>query len=84
MASSQTVVTSQKHLKHRGNGGHGLSGAAQEPQAMGDPPLADAMSQAISEAAYYRAESRGFEPGHEMEDWVEAEREVVAARGADH
>jgi len=27
----------------------------------------------IAEAAYYRAEERGFEPGHDLEDWLEAE-----------
>jgi hypothetical protein len=31
----------------------------------------------IAEAAYYRAKERGFEPGHELEDWVEAESEVM-------
>ena len=39
----------------------------------------------ISEAAYYRAKQRGFEPGHELEDWIQAEEEVmrrVAPRGA--
>ena len=30
----------------------------------------------ISDAAYYRAQRRGFEPGHEREDWLEAEREI--------
>lgn len=30
----------------------------------------------ISEAAYWRAERRGFEPGHEVEDWLAAEAEV--------
>jgi hypothetical protein len=32
----------------------------------------------ISEAAYYRAVSRGFEPGHELEDWLAAEAEIDA------
>lgn len=27
----------------------------------------------ISEAAYYKAEQRSFEPGHEKRDWFEAE-----------
>lgn len=31
----------------------------------------------IAELAYYKAEQRGFEPGHEMEDWLEAERELT-------
>jgi hypothetical protein len=30
----------------------------------------------ISEAAYYRSQHRGFEPGHEDDDWLEAEREL--------
>ena len=30
----------------------------------------------VAEAAYYRAERRGFAPGNEMEDWLQAETEV--------
>ena len=30
----------------------------------------------IAEAAYYRAEQRGFAPGNEMSDWLEAEADV--------
>jgi hypothetical protein len=32
----------------------------------------------IAEAAYLRAERRGFVPGHETEDWLAAEVEVDA------
>jgi hypothetical protein len=32
----------------------------------------------IAEAAYYYAEKRGFEPGHELEDWLEAEAGIDA------
>lgn len=35
----------------------------------------------IEEAAYYRAKQRGFEPGHELEDWVQAESEVMRRNG---
>lgn len=34
--------------------------------------------QLIAEAAFHRAEARGFEPGHEIEDWLAAEAEVNA------
>jgi hypothetical protein len=34
----------------------------------------------ISELAYKRAEQRGFAPGGEQDDWMEAEREVDAGR----
>jgi hypothetical protein len=30
----------------------------------------------IAQAAYFRAQRRGFEPGHELEDWQMAEAEV--------
>ncbi len=33
----------------------------------------------ISEAAYYLAEQRGFSPGDEMEDWLQAESQVNAS-----
>jgi hypothetical protein len=32
----------------------------------------------ISQAAYYRAEKRGFSPGLEADDWLQAEAEVMA------
>jgi hypothetical protein len=38
------------------------------------------LRQAIAEAAYYKAERRGFAPGGEVEDWLEAERELRAAQ----
>jgi hypothetical protein len=31
----------------------------------------------IAELAYFKAESRGFAPGHELEDWLEAEGEFL-------
>jgi hypothetical protein len=30
----------------------------------------------VAANAYHRAEKRGFEPGHELDDWLEAEREI--------
>lgn len=32
----------------------------------------------IAEAAYLRAERRGFSPGYEIEDWLAAEKEIDA------
>ena len=32
----------------------------------------------IAEAAYYRAQKRGFAPGADLEDWFAAEREIDA------
>jgi Protein of unknown function (DUF2934) len=47
------------------------------------PSFSDNREQRIAEAAYWRAERRGFKPGHELEDWLEAEREVDTQRGGD-
>jgi hypothetical protein len=33
----------------------------------------------IEEAAYFKAEHRGFVPGHELEDWMEAQQEIDEA-----
>jgi len=33
----------------------------------------------VAEAAYHIAERRGFAPGHEVEDWLHAEKEIDAA-----
>ena len=30
----------------------------------------------IAVAAYHKAEKRGFAPGHELNDWAEAEKEI--------
>jgi DUF2934 family protein len=35
----------------------------------------------IARAAYFRAEKRGFAPGGELQDWVEAEAEVMRLTG---
>jgi hypothetical protein len=36
----------------------------------------DGREQMIREAAYLKAARRGFEPGHELEDWLAAEQEL--------
>jgi len=40
------------------------------------PSLSENREARIAERAYWRAERRGFEPGHELEDWLHAEREI--------
>lgn len=48
-----------------------------DPESGGSPGLREAERRhMIAEAAYYRAERRGFEPGLDEEDWLEAEREI--------
>lgn len=35
----------------------------------------------VAQAAYFRAEKRGFAPGCELQDWIEAEAEVLRLIG---
>jgi hypothetical protein len=46
--------------------------------AAASPPDVSGM---IAMAAYYLAERRSFTPGHEMEDWLEAEKQIKALLG---
>lgn len=46
------------------------------PRSAAAPVSADERHRMIASAAYFRAESRGFAPGAELEDWLDAEREV--------
>jgi hypothetical protein len=32
----------------------------------------------IALSAYYKAEARGYQPGHELQDWLEAEAEFIS------
>ena len=40
-------------------------------------PSAAEIYEMIAQAAYYRAEKRGFTPGLEADDWLQAETEVT-------
>ena len=43
------------------------------------PELAGLRQQRIAERAYARAEGRGFAGNQDLDDWLEAEREIDAA-----
>lgn len=69
------------------------SNRARPDKRMGNAPLyapggAEVLRESlIRTAAYFRAEHRGFAPGRELEDWLEAEREIdhwIETRGAPH
>ena len=49
------------------------------PVAAMQRPQAD-MTAMIATAAYYLAAERNFTPGHELDDWLEAERRVHSNR----
>jgi hypothetical protein len=43
-------------------------------------PLPDPFEEAIRRRAYERYEERGKQDGQELDDWLEAEREVLEAK----
>ena len=43
------------------------------------PAKPEGRMQRIAVAAYYRSEQRGFLPGGELEDWLEAEKQIDAS-----
>ena len=47
-----------------------------DPEESGNTLKSEDLDARIAELAYLKAESRGFEPGHELEDWLEAEQEL--------
>lgn len=49
------------------------------PNSGSQPVNADVRRLMIAEAAYFMSEQRGFGAGHEIEDWLLAERQVDAA-----
>lgn len=49
-----------------------------KPRPATPEPAESDLQRLIAEAAYYRAQSRGFEPGGEMQDWLAAESEILA------
>lgn len=62
-------------------------GTARQTRESGEPdiaPAADAIprEQLIAVAAYFRAEQRGFAPGNEMSDWLDAEADVGKMLGS--
>lgn len=62
----------------RADGRGVAAGARTSPQAAAPAPYIEPGQRRamIAEAAYYRAERRGFEPGRELEDWYLAEVEI--------
>ena len=52
----------------------------QSPQQQQSDTSGEALRERVREAAYYRAQQRGFSPGYEIEDWLAAEAEIRKAQ----
>ena len=72
MAHVYTLAAEKAH-------GHSLTFATRQVTQKAQPPVAVGSTERhhrINEVAYLRAERRGFPPGCELQDWLEAEAEV--------
>jgi len=74
---TRSETTSKTKGKGPGGQTRGANKSVQSSSAGYDCPR----EQMIAEAAYFRAEERGFVPGHEMSDWLQAEADVEALTG---
>ena len=62
----------------------GASVPLEQPRIASKPaqaPVGEIRYRWIAHAAYLRAEKRGFAPGHEIDDWLAAEADFLAAHG---
>jgi len=60
------------------NGKMGEHNPAAATRTTSEQLAAEQRQQLIAEAAYFIAERRGFAPGNEFDDWLQAEAEVEA------
>jgi hypothetical protein len=75
-----SAIESSRIVLHRGRetADNRLEARAASEEGSRLPPTAQQRQQMIAVAAYHRAQRRNFDPGHELEDWLEAEAEVDA------
>jgi hypothetical protein len=59
----------------------GLIAAAAAQPAQRQPTDPETKWLMVAEAAYYRAEKRGFAPGGDLQDWLEAEAQMETVLG---
>ncbi len=79
MGTVSTTVAAQRGSPPRPKSADGLTAQANRRRNnAGEDRL-----RSIAEAAYFRAEQRGFAPGQELEDWLAAEIEIDALLGED-
>ena len=86
--SGSTGNETQAQRPERRRGARRDRGAQTAPAPESQERRAEVSNEArymmIQQAAYLRAELRGFEPGFELDDWLAAENEVDTLLGVSH
>jgi Protein of unknown function (DUF2934) len=84
------AVRAQRTVRRNASTGGGVAAADARGSQSSASDRADAPGagwekqheQMIAEAAYYRAEKRGFAPGRELDDWIAAEADIAELTSA--
>lgn len=74
MKTPQATPRKRQSAAKANPGNSSAADAADTPSGRGIDP--DQRMQMVARAAYFRAQQRGFAPGHELEDWLDAEAEI--------
>jgi hypothetical protein len=84
MPSSLDAMPNTKVKKAKGRGRQKIDHAEIVRMAVTEATnRATERHEVIAAAAYFRAQKRGFEPGHDLEDWFAAETEIAHAQQFD-
>jgi hypothetical protein len=75
---AQPTITVKKSRARTAAPAAGLSPEAPVVQPQPTTASAEQLDAMIATAAYFLASERGFSPGHELDDWLEAERRIKA------
>lgn len=75
MSSRKSAAPQRKTAGTDSAGRQPRVGAADPQSESAEGVLEDRHSR-IARLAYYKAEKRGFAPGGELQDWLEAEQEI--------
>ena len=75
------IITRRREAAEKAQVDRG-SAASESPQSAASGVDPQERRRRIAIAAYLRAEARGFAPGCELDDWLEAERQVDEDIGA--
>jgi hypothetical protein len=78
-ASTTTADMASRESSPSSGAQQSIAGSERETLTGGTP---DERRRKVAEAAYYRAERRGFAPGSEDADWLDAEQEIGGWAGS--
>ena len=84
MSKHKAVAKTRKPIPQQATTERTEPADSEQPDPASESVADPARQRMVAEAAYYRAQKRGFAPGAEAEDWLQAEAEVLEKVRASH